>query len=138
VLDKKQALATMEVHIIRVESERRRRAERRAGRLSALYPLLRSAPLDAREDLLSEASRVALRSWPAVVLALATLALLIVPFSEASRVITQLSARALATVLLILMSLSGLLIYLRIRTRLRVIIGVRYKSDRGSDSASGA
>ena len=138
MLDKKQALATMEVHIIRAESERRRRMERRAGRLTVLYPPLRSAPLDARENLLREASRAALRSWPAVALAFATLALIIVPFYESARAITHLSARGLATVLLILMALSALLIYVRVRSNLKDIIGARYKSANGSASASDA
>jgi hypothetical protein len=81
----KQALATMDVQIIRVEAEQRRRMERRTSRFIRLYPSLRWAPLEAREDLAIEASRSVLNSWLAYAIGVAFLSAVIVPFYAPAR-----------------------------------------------------
>ena len=63
MLTKDQALATMDVHLIRQASESRRRLERRASRLSIAYPALRRVPLEDRLDLLEAAQKYARRQW---------------------------------------------------------------------------
>jgi hypothetical protein len=63
VLTKEQALAVMDAHIIRVEAERRRRLERRAGRLRVLFPILRQVPIEEVMALVDYARRQILRQW---------------------------------------------------------------------------
>jgi hypothetical protein len=137
VLDKKQALATMDVHIIRAEAEHRRRLERRTSRFTTLYPSLRRAPVEAREDLLDEAGRSALRSWPTYALGLVTVAALIVPFYAPVRAISHLKATELASAMLILVSILGITLYLRIRSHLKHLVAVRYENTHGSQELSG-
>jgi hypothetical protein len=119
----------MDVRIIRAEAERQRRLERRAGRVTTLYPSLRWVPLDAREDLLSEARRSALRSWLCYALGFAIVAAVIVPFYAPARYITGLKAFELASAILTPISLLGIAMYLRIRRHLKDAVATRYKSD---------
>jgi hypothetical protein len=138
VLDKKQALATMDVHIIRAEAEQRVRMERRTSRFTRLYPSLRWAPLNAREDLVGEASKSALRSWMSYAIGIVFVAAAIVPFYAPARDATGLKAFELASAFLIPMSLLGIGFYLRIRFHIRDVVATRYKNDRAGHGASGA
>ena len=63
MLTKDQALAAMDAHIIRVETERLRRLERRVSFPRRLYPVLRQLPLEAIPDLMDRARRYAMRQW---------------------------------------------------------------------------
>ena len=138
MLDKKQALATMDVHIVRAEAERQRRLERRTGRFTTLYPSLRWAPLEAREDLVSEASRNVLRSWLGYTLVLVIAATVFVALYAPAKELTELNAFALASATLAPMALVGIAFYLRIRFYLRGVVASRYKNDCGSHGATGA
>lgn len=62
-LSKKQALAAMDAHLIRVEAETTRRLERRFGHSRVLYPALREVPLRSIEGLMDEAGRYMRRQW---------------------------------------------------------------------------
>jgi hypothetical protein len=79
-LNKKQALAAMDAHLIRVEAETTRRLERRFGHSRVLYPALREVPLQSIEGLMDEAGRHMRRQWAfylaiIVIVALVALAL---------------------------------------------------------------
>lgn len=85
MLNKDQALAAMDAHIIRVEAERRRRLERRVNYPRMLHPVLRQVPLETIPDLMDRARRYAVRQWTlylvaACVLAVVTWFLLLRPW----------------------------------------------------------
>lgn len=63
MLTKEEALAVMDAHILRVEAQRRRRLERRAGRLRILFPVLREVPIEEVSGLVEHARRKLLRQW---------------------------------------------------------------------------
>jgi len=65
MLTKDQALAAMDAQIIRVESERKRRLERRVSRLNFAYPSLRHVPIEERIGLVQTANLYAIRRWTA-------------------------------------------------------------------------
>ena len=74
MLNKQQALAAMDAHIVRVEAERKRRLERRTRRFTILYPALRGVPPEDREAIALRAGKDAARRWP--LYAIAALAIL--------------------------------------------------------------
>jgi hypothetical protein len=138
VLDKKQVLAAMDVHIIRAEAEQRRRLERRTSRLTRFYPSLRWAPLEAREDLLAEARRSALRSWPAYALGLILMGAIAGPMLIPDRTIGTGTAFQLAAGILVLVSIPAISLYLRIRSYIDRAVSIRYKDRHNERCARGA
>jgi len=124
--DKNQALASLEVRIIGAQAEQRSRLERRVHRITRLYPDLRRAPLEAREDIAADAGKNALRSWPAYALGLLLLGAMIAPFYAPARAISGLNASELAIAVLILTAIPGIALYLRIRAHVKGVVESRY------------
>jgi hypothetical protein len=74
MLNKQQAMAAMDAHIMRVEAERKRRLERRTRRFTFLYPALNDVPPEEGEAIALRAGQHAARRWP--LYAIAVLALI--------------------------------------------------------------
>lgn len=55
MLNKEQAVAAADALILKSEAERSRRLERRTARLVLLYPVLKGAPAEQREELMRAA-----------------------------------------------------------------------------------
>jgi len=126
--DKNLALASLDVRIIGAQAEQRRRLERRVSRITRLYPDLRMVPLEAREDLAMEASKSALRSWPAYALGLLVVAGFVAPFYAPVRTISGLNAFELAVAIMVLVAIPGVALYLRIRTNVKRAVESRYRN----------
>ena len=126
MLNKDQALAVMDARIIAAETEKRRRLERRTRRFTMLYPALRGAPLEVREDLVAEASRHALRSWPVYVLGLLLIAALLGSILAPDRYYEG-STFEPAVGVLVLMWIPSMVFYLRIRSYIRHLVRTRYR-----------
>jgi hypothetical protein len=124
--DKNKAIATLDVRIIGAQAEQRRRLERRVHRITRLYPDLRRVPLEVREDLAIEASKNALRSWPAYVLGLLMAVAIVAPFYAPARTISGLNAFELFVAALILTAIPGVAFYLRIRAHVKRTVESRY------------
>lgn len=70
MLSKEQAIAAADALILKAETERQRRLERRTARLTTLYPVLKNAPLEEREALVWAAQATPLNRWVMAVVAL--------------------------------------------------------------------
>jgi hypothetical protein len=70
MLSKDQALAAADALILKVETERRERLERRTARLVTLYPMLKRVPAEEREALVHAAWQSPVTRWVVIVLAL--------------------------------------------------------------------
>ena len=62
-LNKDQALAAMDAHIIRAEAEQSRRLNSRVQRITVMFPSLRSLPAQEREAVVAEARVLAFKHW---------------------------------------------------------------------------
>lgn len=138
MLDKKQALATMEVHIIRAEAERRRRLERRTRLHTVFYPSLWRAPLEAREELLADARKSALHSWSGCALGLIVIGLIAGLIFVPDRTIGAVTALQVAAGTLMIVSIPAISFYLRIRSHIDVAVSARYKDRISELRAPGA
>ena len=126
MLNREQALAAMDAHIIRVEAERRRRLERRTRWVTRLYPSLRRVPLDARQDLALEATVRALRSWPVYTMVTLVIAIISLSFYVPDREVSGVAAFVVAAVTLIVMGTPAVAFYLRIRSDVERAVADRY------------
>jgi hypothetical protein len=126
MLNRAQALAAMDAHIIRVEAERRHHLQRRTRWITRLYPSLRRVPLDARQDLAMEATVRALRSWPVYTMVVLVIAVIILPFHLPDREVSGVAAFVVAAVTLIAMGTPAIAFYLRVRSDVERAVADRY------------
>jgi hypothetical protein len=125
MLNKDQALAAMDAHIIRAEAEQRRRLEVRVHRITRLYPALRLVPLEERETVVADARAQVFRRWTlyattAVVLAASVL---LVVFRD--RFTGAGSASALYGAVLLPAAGLNLSIYLHLRSAVKRVVAAR-------------
>jgi hypothetical protein len=136
VLTKDQALASMDVHLIRQAADRKRRLERRVSRLSIAYPALRKVPLEARLDLAEAAYKYARRQWTTYALmapVIGALASLIV-FEPMRDIAPSLNAPAPVLVLLSF-ALCRFVVYLHVRPYLDGIVASAERRESRLDDA---
>jgi hypothetical protein len=128
-MNKKQALAVMDAHIIPVAAERQRRLQKRKRIMLRLYPALKRARAEERAELFQEARRYALSHWAAftvlgITLSAATYLLREQIFGAASEIPTP--------VLLLLIPMAvvpGAVLYAQIRGYLGLLLGSKYERD---------
>jgi hypothetical protein len=125
-MNKNQALAVMDAHMVPVAAERQRRLQKRQRLMLGLYPVLKRAPPEERGELLEEARRYAVRQWSVyaalgLVLAAATYLLRGQIFGVVPEVPTP---RFL--LLIAMAAVPGAVLYAQIRGYLSLLVGTRY------------
>jgi hypothetical protein len=133
-MNKKQALAAMDAHMVPVAAKRLSWFQKRQRFMLCMYPALKRAPPEERADLLAEARRYALKQWTAyaaigLVVVVAIYLLREQIFGTASDVpsSTMLPLFVLAVV-------PGATLYIHISGYLRLLIGSKHEQDHDTTS----
>jgi len=124
-MNKDQALAVMDAHMVPVAVKRQRRLQKRQRFMLGLYPVLKRAPAEERAELIQEANRYAFRQWPlyaTVGLVAGIYVLYAQIFGDVSKVRTP------TLLLLIAMGVPpAAVLYAQIRSYLSLLVGARYE-----------
>lgn len=130
-LNKEQALAAMDAHIIRAEAEQSRRLDARVQRITAMYPSLRSLAPGEREAAVVEARTLAFRHWPFYAILAVTLAGVGTLVAYQERFTDSGSISALYGALLIHAAFLNISLYLHQRFWVKRVVQARVRTRAG-------